>query len=328
MKALKIFGFVIIVIVAVFLIVPLFLPSDVTVRVTREIKAKPEVVFRQVNELKNWLAWSPFEEDTTMVSTFEGPDRGTGAKRTWKAEKSGSGSLVIAQSRPYEFIENDLSFGSDEKAIGTWRFVPQENGVGVTWTLKTIDLKYPFGKWVGLFMNSLLKPMMEKGLNKLKLVTEAIPVPPKIKVIDTEQITALIINDSATFEGMEKMFQKDYQELYSFIKRKQIPMTGDQFAIYHNWNPKGYTRISVGVPVGKKVKGYGRIKYFILPAGKAVFAMHIGGYDTGPTHYAIDEYIKDFNLKTKDFIWEVYTYNPMTDTDSTTWKTLIYYPIK
>lgn len=327
MKALKVFGFIIIIIVAVFLIIPLFLPSDVTVTVTRQIKAQPEVVFRQVNELKNWLVWSPFEEDTTMVSTFEGPGRGVGAKRTWKGEKSGSGSLVIAQSRPYEFIENNLRFGSNEKAIGTWRFVPQENGTEVTWTLRNLGLKYPFGKWVGLAMHSLLKPMMEKGLNKLKSVTEAMPVPPEIKIIDTEQITALVIDDSATFEGMNAMFEKDYGELMNYMKKKGIPVTGAQFAIYHNWNPKGYTRISVGVPVGKKVKGYGRIKYFVIPAGKAVFAVHTGGYNTGPTHYAIDEYIKDFNLKTKDFIWETYAYNPMTDTDSTKWKTLIYYPL-
>ncbi|NOX84742.1 MAG: hypothetical protein GXO86_02065 [Chlorobi bacterium] len=328
MKALKIFGTIILIIVAAFLIIPLFLPSEVAVSETQFIKAKPEVVFRQVNELKKWFAWSPFEDDTTTVNTFEGPDRGIGAKRSWKGDKSGEGTLTIAVSRPYEYIENQLTFGENQKAIGSWSFVPRDDGTEVTWTLKTVDLQYPFGKWMGLMMNSLLQPMLEKGLKKLKTVAESLPEPPVVKVIDTDEIRALVINDSATFQGMGEMFQKDYQELYSYLKRKQIPITGERFAIYHDWNPKGYTHISPGIPVGKKVKDYGRIKYLVVPAGKAVFAVHIGGFDTAPEHYAIDEYIKDFNLKLKDFIWETYAFNPVTDTDSTQWKTLIYYPIK
>ncbi len=328
MKALKIFGTIILILVAAFLIIPLFLPSEVSVSETQFIKAKPEVVFHQVNELKKWFAWSPFEEDTTTVNTFEGPDRGVGATRTWKGEKSGEGTLAIAISRPYEYIENHLTFGHDQNAVGTWNFVSQDDGTEVTWTLKSLDLQYPFGKWTGLLMNSLLQPMLEKGLKKLKSVSEALPVPPVVKVINTDEIQALVINDSATFEGMNEMFGKDYQELFSYIKRKKIPVKGEQFAIYYGWNPEGYTHISPGIPVGKKVKDYGRIKYTVIPAGKAVFAVHTGGFDTEKEHNAIDEYIKDFNLKMKDFIWETYTYDPRTDTDTTQWKTLIYYPIK
>lgn len=328
MKALKIFGFIIIIVVAVFLIVPAFLPADVSVSVVKQINAKPELVFRQVNSLKNWLAWSPFEKDTTLVNTFAGPDRGVGAKRQWKSEKTGEGTMTIVKSKPYEFIENQLTFGPDEQGVGSWSFEPVDNGVNVSWTIHVTGLKYPFGKWSGLFMNSLLKPMLENGLTNLKKVAESMPVPDVVKIINTDKTPSLIISDSATMEGMQAMFEKDFGELMAFVKRKQIPVTGENFAIYHNWNPQGYTRISVGVPVGKKVKDYGRIMYFVLPAGKAVFAMHTGGYDTAPTHYAIDEYIKDFNLKTKDFIWETYAYNPMVDKDSTQWKTMIYYPLK
>ena len=61
---------------------------------------------------------------------------------------------------------------------------------------------------------------------------------------------------------------------------------------------------------------------------EAVFAKHVGGYNSAPAHNAIDAYIKDFNLATRGYIWEVYQYNPMVDTDSTKWETYIYYPLK
>jgi effector-binding domain-containing protein len=59
-----------------------------------------------------------------------------------------------------------------------------------------------------------------------------------------------------------------------------------------------------------------------------VFAKHLGGYNTSKTHWAIDTYMKDFNLKPKDFIWEVYVTDPATEPDSTKWETDIYYPLK
>ena len=328
MKALKIFGIIILILVAAFFIIPLFLPSDVAVSETTVIKAKPQVVFRQVNELKKWFAWSPFEYDSTTVNTFEGPGRGVGAKRIWKGEKSGQGTLTIADSKPYKYIETHLTFGREDKAVGTWNFKATNKGTEVTWTIRSIDLKYPFGKWMGLMMPSLLQPMLETGLKKLKSVAESLPEPPVVKIIDTDEIQALVINDSATLQDMNKLFEKDYQELYSYIRRNKIPVTGERFAIYYSWNPNGYSQITPGVPVGRKVNGYGRIKYLVIPAGKAVFTMHTGGFDTEKEHNAIDEYIKDFNLKMKNFIWETYAFDPRSDTDTTQWRTLIYYPVK
>ena len=328
MKALKIFGIILLFLIAAFLIIPLFLPSEVAVSETTIIKAKPQVIFRQVNELKNWLAWSPFEYDSTTVNTFEGPDRGVGAKRIWKGEKSGEGTMTIVVSKPYEYIENQLTFGHDDKAVGSWKFKKTDGGTEVTWTIQSVDLKYPFGKWMGLMMPSLLKPMLEAGLKKLATVAESLPAPPEVKIINTDEIQAVVINDSATFQGMAKMFEKDYQELYAFVKKRQIPVTGERFAIYYNWNPEGYTKISPGIPVGKKVNDYGRIKYKVIPAGKAVFALQTGIRDMERTHNAIDEYIRDFNLKTKNFIWEIYAYDPRTDKDTTRWRTLIYYPVE
>ena len=52
MKALKVLGVIILVLIALFLIIPLFLADNVTISSEKVINAKPATVFQQVNMLK------------------------------------------------------------------------------------------------------------------------------------------------------------------------------------------------------------------------------------------------------------------------------------
>jgi effector-binding domain-containing protein len=326
MRALKIIGLIIVLILAIVLIVPYFLPDNVSITQETKINAKSQIVFRQVNNFANWKAWSPFESDSTMVDTFSGPEQGVGASRSWDGEESGAGSMTILESDPYLYIRNKIKFEPDGGGVGIWNFAATDEGTKVSWNIHILDLGY-FGRWFGLFAKYSLKPTMKDGLEKLKEVAEAMPEPPKVKKIIMDPKPTLVIFDSAKMDGMDEMFERNYVELMAYVKRMNIPVTGMQFAVYHNWNPAGYTKISCGVPVDKEYKGKGRVKPFELPGGEAVFARHIGGYNTALSHYEIDNYIKDFNLETRDFIWETYLYNPIVDTDSTKWETRIFYPL-
>ncbi len=329
MKALRILAIIILILVVVYFVVPLFLADNVIVNEEIDMKAKPATVFRQVNNLQNWLAWSPFEQDPTIVNKFSGPEQGVGANRVWKGDDAGDGSLTILESRPYKYIRNELIFGPGEGGgTGSWNFQETDEGTEVSWTIHIQDLSYPNYRWFGILAEMMLKPMLTQGLKDLKKLVEPMPDPPEIKVVDLSLQPSLVIPDSSTIDSMREMMQRNYKKLFDFIKRMQIPITGQQFAIYHNWNPEGVTRVSVGVPVAIDSKGYKEIKYYEIPATKAIFAKHSGGANSGPTHLAIDDYMKDFNLEARDYIWETYLYDPFTDTDSTKWVTWIYYPLK
>jgi len=328
MKILKNIGVFIVFIIAIIVIVPYFLADRASTTDEVVIKAKPQVIFRQVNMLENWTQWSPFEDDPTIINTYSGPDRGVGNTRSWVGEKAGTGSMTITESDPYLYISNKLRFGPDGgEGIGSWNFAVTNEGTKVSWTIRILKLSY-FERWFGVFINFTLKPMMDDGLTKLKELAESLPEPPKVKTIILDPKHTLVVFDSTKMDGMQTMFEKSYGELMSYVTRKEIPVTGKQFAVYHNWDPEAYIKVSAGVPVDKEYKSSGRVSYFELPGGEAVFAKHIGGYNSGPAHYAIDDYIKDFNIETRDFIWEIYLYDPITDTDSTQWVTYIYYPIE
>jgi effector-binding domain-containing protein/ribosome-associated toxin RatA of RatAB toxin-antitoxin module len=329
MKALKVLGVIILVLIAIFLIIPLFLAENVTISSEKVINAKPATVFQQVNTLKNWKNWSPFESDSTMIDTYEGPEAGLDAKRSWTGEMAGEGSLTIIKSEPYELIQNKLAFGpGGSGGIGTWKFKETDEGVLVNWSIQITDLKYPVERWYGLMSVSMMRPMMEQGLSTLKEVAEAKPAV-DIKVVDLDLLPSLSILDSTTIDGIGELLGRNYGMIMAYVMQKEIPMTGFPFAVYYNWDPEGMIVIRAGIPVPEGTNGKEAIEYFELPAGKAVYAKHFGSYDSGETHFAIENYVMandiDCNM---NFIWEVYITDPMNEPDTTKWQTDIYYPFK
>jgi len=169
-------------IILIFMIIPVFLPGDVTVEATTEIEASPEIVFNEVNVLRNWKAWSPFEDDSTMIDKYDGPDKGVGARRTWTSRHMGNGSIIITKSVPWQLIKTKLDFGAPGAAEGRWTFTSEHGETQVKWQLHILRLQYPFGKWLGLTLTKMMTPVLEKGLNSLKIITEkqkAAPAPKK-----------------------------------------------------------------------------------------------------------------------------------------------------
>ena len=59
MKTLKIVAIVLVTLVVVFVLVGLWLPKEFKIERTVRVQAPVELVFDQVNDLKNWEQWSP-----------------------------------------------------------------------------------------------------------------------------------------------------------------------------------------------------------------------------------------------------------------------------
>jgi hypothetical protein len=172
MKSLKLTVVIILIIVVLVLVIPLFLPGSVKVSGDKCMKAPVELVFNQVNVLKNWKKWSPFISDTTMKISYEGAESGVGAKYSWAGDKVGNGKLEIVKSEQNEYIETKLDFGPQGTAGGEWRFITKEDSTCVSWTINIYDLQYPFGRWLGLMMKSGMKPVIDKALTKMKNIVE------------------------------------------------------------------------------------------------------------------------------------------------------------
>ncbi len=328
MKAFKFTVIVILVIGAVLMIVPVFLSSSVTVSRQKCMKAAPETVFRQVNKLKNWNNWSPFRTDSTLVITYKGQKQGVGAHFAWKGQKMGKGSLSIAESKAYSFIKTKLDFGTQGMSYGIWQFTQKGDSTCVDWSVHITNLKYPFGRWLGLMIKGGMKPFLDKGLSQLKTFSEQQKPPLKIEEKELTIQPVILINDSTTINGIGNLLTKNFGILSKFTQLQHIAVAGHPFAIYYNWNPQGYTKIGAGFPVSHKVKTKGPIEYFELPAGKTLLAKHFGSYNTSNTHNQINDYMKEHHYNLRGFMWEVYVTNPFDEPDTSKWETDIYYPVK
>ena len=150
-------------------------------RVTRSatVSAPPQAVFAQVDDLRKWEAWNPWQKiDPAMKLTFSGPPRGVGASYAWAGNKNvGEGRLTIVESRPNDLVRINLEFMKPFSAtnIATFTFMPQGNQTVVTWSMEGTN-NY-FAKAMHLFMNMdrMVGGEFEKGLADIKKAAEAAP---------------------------------------------------------------------------------------------------------------------------------------------------------
>ncbi len=180
MKFFKILFVILTSVVVIVLVVAAFLPDNITITSSVEIKAPAAKVYGNVVSLKNWKNWSPFEHDSTMTDSFSGPDSGVGATREWKGKLIGEGKMTIVEAEPNTLIKNKLDFGPKGGAVGTWTFVASDSTLTqVTWSTNITGLRYPLERLLGVAIRSMMKPMFENGLKDLKEYTETGKITPK-----------------------------------------------------------------------------------------------------------------------------------------------------
>ncbi len=150
--------------------------STFTVERSTTIAAPPETVYAQVVDFHNWRSWSPWEEvDPDLQREYSGAQSGTGARYAWSGnKKAGVGSMEIVEATAPSKVAIDLRFQKPFKARNdtTFTITPEGEGSRVDWTM-TGPLPFMM-KLFTMFksMDTLVGPDFEKGLDKLKQVSE------------------------------------------------------------------------------------------------------------------------------------------------------------
>lgn len=195
MKALKIIGIGIAIIVIIGAVVVAFLPSHAHMERSVVIKAQPEAVFTQLNSFKNFNTWSPWAAiDPNTKYEYTGPETGVGATMSWKSDDSnvGNGTQKIIESEPNNHVKNEMSFeGYNDKSYAEFILTPEGEGTKVTWTYD--GNMSGVSKIFGALMDSFLGPHYEKGLAKLKDVMEN--TSSRVSATETVATDSAAVND-------------------------------------------------------------------------------------------------------------------------------------
>ena len=167
-----------VIVVAIIAVVALQ-PAEFRVARSATMSAPSPVIFAQVNELKKWEAWNPWQKiDPAMKLTFAGPPAGPGASYSWVGNNEvGEGRLTITESQPTDMVRIKLEFMKPFAATNTatFTFKPEGNQTAVTWSMEGHN-NY-LAKALHLFMNMdrMVGGQFEKGLADMKKVAEAAP---------------------------------------------------------------------------------------------------------------------------------------------------------
>ena len=182
MKALKVFGIVLGLIVVVILVMIAMQSPQSHVERSITINASPSAVFPYFNDFKKFNEWSPWVKlDPNIQQTYEGPPAGVDSKMSWTSEKLGPGSQWIIESEENKRVKTGLQFGGfDGRFFSEAVMDPIEKGTRVTYhyygdVSNTGFVNVMMGKFFGMFMDSMLGKDYEKGLNNLKDVVEQQP---------------------------------------------------------------------------------------------------------------------------------------------------------
>ncbi len=174
---LKKIGLFIGLLIAVFVAVGLFLPTQYAVSRDIVIDADKKTIHGYVGELTNWPLWTPWQEmDPSVVVTLSEKTAGIGASQSWTSN-DGGGSLTFTSSSPDVGIKYDLFFSmgggaENDKSEAAMLYHSEKEQTRVVWSMEGEMTMPVIGGYFAAMMDSMAGGMLEKGMTKLKQVAE------------------------------------------------------------------------------------------------------------------------------------------------------------
>ncbi|MBK9523464.1 MAG: SRPBCC family protein [Bacteroidetes bacterium] len=335
MKIFKRILFIIAILLLLIAGIGLLLPSQVHVERSIDINKDQNSLFSFVSNYDNWNQWSPwYELDTATLYTFEGPHSGKGAILKWKSDNKnvGQGSMTITDLVAPELIKQDLNFMDEGISKSEYRFKPAATGTTVTWALDMEMGFNPLFRIIGKFMDGMVGKDFEKGLLKLKTITEAMPAESgselKVEEVKIPSSHYLSVHDTATVATIGMTLGKNYGVIGEAMKKQNLEMAGSPFAFYFSESSVNFD-LAAAIPVNKPGKADGNVQAGEIKAGNALLVRFFGPYElTAKAHTAIHEYIGAHNKKIIGAPWEVYVTDPGLEKDTAKWETDVYYPVE
>lgn len=332
MKIIKFLGLGLLILVILVVIVSFLLPRNVRIQRTVSIKAAPEIVFEQINTLKNWEQWSPWHKiDPKMELTYGDIPSGKDAFYSWKSNIKGvgKGKLTITKSVPYDTINVTMDFMEQGISPGGYNLKKVDSLVQLTWWMEADMGNNPLERIMGLFLNKMVGKDFDNGLKSLKDISEKLTnIPLKGQVSTDKPLTYVYIHTTCSGQELPRFIGNAYTELAKYIVTNKAKTTGSPFSLYYKWVNNNFV-LDACMGTNKPLKGYKEIKYGKLTGGSIYVVSYYGPYSgTGRGHEVAKKWLKDNNHQLTGAPREMYQTDPLTESDPTKWLTLIVYPFK
>jgi hypothetical protein len=156
-----------------------FLPGSIHIEKSMVLKAKPEVVFRYLNEGSRWKDWAEWlKADPSNNITYNGPGSGPGARINWNSQVAafGSGTVQIESAQSPNQLTASIQFNIYGRDASTFLLENTGNGTRVTW-INDISLteKNRFNKVYGYTWKKRLDAWLDASIKTLDEITAIAP---------------------------------------------------------------------------------------------------------------------------------------------------------
>ncbi|MEJ8818822.1 SRPBCC family protein [Lacibacter sp. H407] len=187
MRLIKMFLFVLLGLFGVVTIIGLFIPSSVKISRGIIVNADSTTMYRELSDVKNWNQWLPWiTADSGAIVQLSAVTNQPGSFFRWQGVKYNSaGTITIKEINPDEILllhelkdMNDAKGGFRVRSTGAKGEVTE-----VLWYMEYKLRWYPWERFYGIFVDHIIGPAFEKGLEQLKNYAEQ---------QDTDNTTAFI----------------------------------------------------------------------------------------------------------------------------------------
>lgn len=323
--------------IASLIIVGFMLPRHASVNASIRVDTHAATVFALVNDFHRVRLWSAMlESDPNARVVYSGPERGVDATMTWDGTIVGSGTQVITQSRPVEYVEIAINPG-EPGAAQSWFELDAGNGnTVVTWTFK-IDYGYNLvGRYFARLLTAVVQRDYVRGLANLKSLAESLPGADfsdiEIDRIAVEAMPIAYLSTASSPEptALSEAMGEAYFEILTFIDRQQLAEAGAPLSIMRSYSGSKLL-FDAAIPVrgvtDETPRDGATVKVGQTYAGTVIRVKHTGSYRSlARTHLKIGAYLAALGIDRSGDAWESYVSDP-TKVAETELLTYVYYPV-
>ena len=146
-----------------------------------------------------------------------------------------------------------------------------------------------------------------------------------VKIVELQEQPTAVIREQVAMSTLPEFFGRAFAEVSAAMEAQSVQPTGPPFALYRGM-PTETVDVEAGFPVSRTIAAANGVRAGIMPACRAVQAMHVGSYDTlGTTYEAVKQRMHEEGLTASDDMWEYYLSDQSAD--PATWRTLVVWPV-
>lgn len=319
-KVIRLIIFLICSIVIIFILVTLLLPSTGKVVKETYIQAGKKTVLSELTTLESYSAWYPWIQiDPTAKISYNNKLE----QMSWLGKKSTA--VVDGQYRltgldgdsvlHFEFVYRDTPPFEGAYIL---RSSGDTSGTTVVWYIKMNAGFTPWRRFYAAMLGKLTGPLMEAGLNNLKIICEKAEsysdIP--IKKIEVHKTYLATVTDTALQSQLYRALSKSFDSIRAFISDNHLTAEGEPRAQFHALNNHTF-RINAGIPVKQKFTPRGNIQLIVSPAESLLVADYTGDYGgVQHTYLALSHLATRYGKTASPVVWEIYEDGEIPQSDT------------